>query len=459
LANGDIKCKDCFEKKIEIDRLKEKIVALQAALKYKVRSTQEKPFGESTPSSKELKKNSSKANREKPGGAKSGHVGHGRTTHDPEEVKVHLELDAVESCPNCEVRLREIDTRTRSIIDVHPIAAFKKLFSFGRFECPCCGDRFKSAVPALPKFRFGNRLLAQVAVMHYLHGIPLKKVCRMLGDEVNVSAFHSAFEKLSDLCAPAKALLVGDFRAAKVKHADETGWRTDGHSGYAWYFGSKDTSIFEFRNTRSGSIAREILGTEPLCGFLVVDRYNGYNRTRCKIQYCYAHLLRDVKSLRIEFPENEEIKRFANTFGELLSRAMKLKNLKISDKSFYARATKIRKKIEELAEASASHQGIRRIQDIFREKADRLYHWAEDRDVPAHNNFAEREIRPTAIARKASFGSQSEAGALRRSNLMSVLHSANKRIGKGKDICEWFEERLNEIVLGADPAILRVNPQ
>jgi hypothetical protein len=138
---------------------------------------------------------------------------------------------------------------------------------------------------------------------------------------------------------------------------------------------------------------------------------------------------------------------------------MKLKNLKISDKSFYARATKIRKKIEELAEASASHQGIRRIQDIFREKADRLYHWAEDRDVPAHNNFAEREIRPTAIARKASFGSQSEAGALRRSNLMSVLHSANKRIGKGKDICEWFEERLNEIVLGADPAILRVNPQ
>jgi len=196
-----------------------------------------------------------------------------------------------------------------------------------------------------------------------------------------------------------------------------------------------------------------------LPGFLVVDRYGAYNRTKCKIQYCYAHLLRDVRSLQVEFPNNKEIARFVDAFGMQLSLAMKLKQREISDVKFYKLAAEIRAKIKGIVDSSASHAGIRRIQDIFTRKEERLYHWADDRDVPAHNNFAEREIRPTAIARKASFGSQSEAGALRRTNIMTVLHSARKRINESENICTWFEDRLNEIAKGADPSILRVNPQ
>jgi len=66
---------------------------------------------------------------------------------------------------------------------------------------------------------------------------------------------------------------------------------------------------------------------------------------------------------------------------------------------------------------------VRQIQDLFREKADRLYHWVEDRRVPAHNNRAERQLRPTVIARKTSFGSQSDAGAKTREILMSLVHT------------------------------------
>ena len=46
---------------------------------------------------------------------------------------------------------------------------------------------------------------------------------------------------------------------------------------------------------------------------------------------------------------------------------------------------------------------------VFREKAHRLYHWADDPAVPAENNLAERDLRPLVIARKISFGSQSVA--------------------------------------------------
>jgi len=78
-------------------------------------------------------------------------------------------------------------------------------------------------------------------------------------------------------------------------------------------------------------------------------------------------------------------------------------------------------------EQPAPHLGIRRLQEIFRANADRLYHWADDRRVPAENNLAERDLRPTVIARKVSFGSPSDAGAHTRGILMSVLHTLKKR--------------------------------
>ena len=63
------------------------------------------------------------------------------------------------------------------------------------------------------------------------------------------------------------------------------------------------------------------------------------------------------------------------------------------------------------------------MQDLFRENAPRLYHWVEDRRVPAHNNRAERELRPTVIARKTSLGSQSDAGAKTREIIMTLVHT------------------------------------
>ena len=62
------------------------------------------------------------------------------------------------------------------------------------------------------------------------------------------------------------------------------------------------------------------------------------------------------------------------------------------------------------------------------QKKHRLYHWVLDRRVPAENNYVERELRPTVIARKVSFGSQSENGATTRSVLMTILHTAAKRL-------------------------------
>jgi hypothetical protein len=78
-------------------------------------------------------------------------------------------------------------------------------------------------------------------------------------------------------------------------------------------------------------------------------------------------------------------------------------------------------------DAPAHHLGICHLQEICRANADRLYHGAEDRRIPADKNWAERDRRPTLMARQVSFGSQSDAGAPPRAILMSVLHTLKKR--------------------------------
>lgn len=126
----------------------------------------------------------------------------------------------------------------------------------------------------------------------------------------------------------------------------------------------------------------------------------------------------------------------------LLSDAMKLRGRDINDKDYYKAARQIKKEILDLAGASAQHLGIKHIQNIFMEKKDRLFQWVKNRNIPPDNNKAEREIRPTVIARKVSFGSQSENGAETRSIIMSVIHTAKKRT-KQRTTVDWIRGLLD----------------
>ena len=192
---------------------------------------------------------------------------------------------------------------------------------------------------------------------------------------------------------------------------------------------------------------RAIFGEEKLPGTLVVDRYNGYNKLPCNIQYCYSHLLREVEDLEKEFPDPPEIKTFVSVVAPLLALAMGLRGQPLSDAQFLEKASEVKGQIRAAMEAPAQHLGIRRIQDIFTEQQGRLYHWAEDRRIPADNNLAERDLRPTVIARKVSFGSQSDAGAHTRSNLMSVVHTLRKR---GEEVAARLKYALDELAKDTD---------
>ena len=396
-------------------------------MRYQERTAKEGPFGSSTPSAKvPLKANTPPESSQRRGGAKPGHCGHGRRNIPSEEVTRRQSVPGPGHCPYCGRPLDPKGSKARTIIEVDPVRKEVVRYELEQCDCGHCHRTF-TARPAgvFAKGLFGNRLLTHLAVEHYLQGVTLGRLSAALG--IVQGSLWAALHQLARRLATVPQRLLLEYRRAAVRHADETGWRTDGHNGYAWLFCTQRVSLFRFRQSRSASVAKEVFGTHRLPGVLVVDRYNGYNRMPCAIQYCYAHLLREVQDLGKEFPDVDEVSQFVEGFAPRLADAMKLRALALPATRFRQQALELKVEIKALVHSPAQHPGIQKIQNIFREKASRLYHWAKNPAIPADNNRAERELRPLVIARKISFGSQSEQGALTREILMSVLHTLRKR--------------------------------
>jgi transposase len=420
-------CEGCLEKQRQIDRLLEENQRLKAKLRYQERKQQEGFFGASTPSSKvPLKANASEEKKNHKGGARPGHKGHGRKAHSEDTAEKVIPVDMGEICPDCGGLLKLKRIRDRTVIESEPVKPKKILYHLSHKECTHCHHIFRAKAPSvLPKALYGNQITTQTAMMHYFHGIPMGRICEMTG--IPLGSLVDLFHRLSGYFAPVLDLLKEQYRLSPVKHADETGWRNDGQSGYAWLFCTPQTSLFSFQNTRSASVPRSIFGEKKLPGVLVVDRYNAYNKAPVQIQYCYAHLLRDVEKLVKDFPDSPEVQTFVSILAPLLSQAMHLRTQPLSDAQYYRQAKEIQNKIIGVTKSPTQHLAIQAMQDLFTTNEHRLYHWVQDRRVPPDNNLAERDLRPTVIARKVSFGSSSDAGSKTRSVLMSVLHTLNKR--------------------------------
>jgi transposase len=440
-------CKGCLSKQQKINELEEEITSLKSKLHYQERTAKEGFFGSSTPSSKiPVKPNSPTGDKRNRGGAKPGHKGHGRSSIREQDADKVEKIHIGNTCPDCGSILEDKGTKTRAVIDCQPVKMKKVVYYLERKRCPRCKKIISARPPGvLAKCLYSNQLLAYVAIQHYIYGNTLGQIEKQTG--IGYSSLVDAMHQLSKRLKDVPNALIEVYRDSEVKHADETGWRTDGNNGYAWLFCTPKISIFRVRRTRSASVPREIFGEKPVPGVLVVDRYNGYNKMPCSIQYCYAHLLRTVKDLEKDFPENAEIKSFVEALAPQLANAITLRTLDITDKQFKRQAVKIKNEIINITNRQAKHPAIQKIQDIFREKADRLYHWAEDRNVPADNNLAERELRPLVIARKISFGSQSDAGAKTREILMTVLHTLKKTT---VDVTGAFKSALDKLAEQSD---------
>ena len=163
----------------------------------------------------------------------------------------------------------------------------------------------------------------------------------------------------------------------------------------------------------------------------MVDRYNAYNRLPLRIQYCYAHLLRDLEKLGKDFTDEAEVQLFTGILIPLLSQAMHLTSQDMPDTAYYRKAAQLKKAIMKACRSPARHLGDPGIPGhLYHSHGPALPLGPPTGGSPPTTIAPRGSLRPTVIARKVSFGSSSDAGAETRSILMSVLHTLNKRRGR-----------------------------
>ena len=280
----------------------------------------------------------------------------------------------------------------------------------------------------LPKSLYGNQFIADAVEMHYLHGVPMGRISEYLG--IGPGSLVKLFRRCADLFERLPDRLIEEYRKAPVKHADETGWRTDGKNGYVWLFATPDLSIFQFGKNRSSKVPQAVFGKDPSAG----DARCG---PLCRLQQgSLSDSILLCPSVEGRRRLGEGVSRGSGSYPPLWplwlpsclwpwgfggSRSLMT--------SFIVERPPLRDEIKATMAQPAKHLGIRRIQDIFRENEHRLFHWADNRAVPADNNLAERDLRPSVIARKVSFGSITDAGAKVRSTLTTVAATIKKRGG------------------------------
>lgn len=189
--SGDVRCEECFKSKLELEklrlenkRLKENISRLEGRQAY----SQNQGFaGAHTPSSKiPFKEKALEEDIAKKGGAKLGHRGYGRRKLKIEQADRIIRIEPPSLCPNCQARLKRDGIRRRTVLEAFEIKIQKTIYECARGKCPSCNKVHTGAMPILPKSLYGNGLLATMAVMHYVHGITLGRICEILGPQIHI---------------------------------------------------------------------------------------------------------------------------------------------------------------------------------------------------------------------------------------------------------------------------------
>ncbi len=151
-----------------------------------------------------------------------------------------------------------------------------------------------------------------VVMKKYLYHLPLERIRRVMES----GGLRVATKTLYGLCFFVHCYL--EDMAERIRgeilscglcvHLDETSWpigNSKQSDGYLWVLSNQGGSYYRFEPTRSGKIAKELLG--PYGGPVVVDGYSGYKSGLREsygvdLAFCWSHVRRKFTDIEGNYP-------------------------------------------------------------------------------------------------------------------------------------------------------------
>src|SRR5229473_5059794 len=354
-------------------------------------------------------------------------------------VPTHIVEHRIVACPDCHLHLGGISVaRCREIIDVPP-PPLVEVTDHQIYKGWCSGCQKWHEAPVdfseqvLGQGRIGVRLASIIGYLRTVMRLPLRQLQDVLRDlhgfEVSLGELVDLLHRVKEYAQPLLGTLKAEIRASPAVQADETGWREDGSNGYIWSVSTPTIRYYEYHHSRAGEVVKQLIG-EDFQGVLGSDFYAGYNIHQGLHQRCWVHYLRDVHELKKDFPHDEALLSWAKGVKAIYDEAVAW-----AEHGPDPHLTPREQSLARVAQQQAFEQHLWQLcqpyvrtetpQHTLCERVERflpeLFVFVAVPGVPAHNNLAERSVRPLVIARKISGGTRSPKGSQTRMGLFSLF--------------------------------------
>ena len=246
----------------------------------------------------------------------------------------------------------------------------------------------------------------------------------VLGLEVSTGQLAKVVQKSSQALAPAYQQLLEALPTQEYLGIDETGHKDRGDAMWTWCFRAVEFVVFRILDSRATKVLHETLGKD-FAGVIGCDYFSVYRNflkeSRCLMQFCQAHLIRDVKFL-ITLPDRST-RRWANKLLKAIGRLFHvLHRRKAMTAEKWGRALRrARDQILHIARRPPATADARTLAHRFRTHGREYFTFLEHAGVEPTNNRTEQAIRFVVQDRKATQGTRGQAGQTWCQRIWSVL--------------------------------------
>lgn len=366
--------------------------------------------------------------KKRPCGRKQGHKGISRKR--PEKITAY-QTHTLESCPGCHQPLQNpVRTYKRYIEDIPRVDPVVTEHTVHGYWCACCKKIVQPTVTdALPNARLGLRLVVFTAWLHYLVGVSVNNIVKMVSVffnlQVSAGGLTQAWKALATVLEPQYNDIGQKVSASAVLHADETGWRLNGKTHWLWCFTTKTLCYYLITRNRGSPVIKKFLGI-LFNGILICDFWGAYNKINALAkQRCFYHLFTELVKVDTH-NRSASWKVFRKKLSRLLKDAIRLSEKKnqVSPACFLRLKKRLYLRLEQFLATPCQDKDAQRLTKRLNRHKQELFTFLEHEGVSPYNNHAEQQMRKPVLTRKVSQQNRSEHGANTQAILMTLLRSA-----------------------------------
>jgi transposase len=312
----------------------------------------------------------------------------------------------------------------------------------------------------------GPRLTALLAFQKGACHMSYTSIQTFLGDvlglRLSTGQIAKIVQKASAALAPGHAELGAVLPAQAVIHIDETGHPEKGKKLWTWGFhapGAEGFTWFHIDPSRSCDVLYEFLG-ETFSGVVGCDYYSVYRKflaeTDAVMQFCWAHLIRDVKFL-ITLIDPVTVR-----YGQkLLSKIRSLFRIwhrrgEMPGEKWQRAARRAADAVLQRAKRAPQRSEAQNLRERFCEHGSSYFTFLKVPGIEPTNNAMEQRMRFVAVDRKITQGTRGERGRRWCERMWTVLATCAQQ---GRSAFQFlYQSLLAYFTKQSPPSLLPLPP-